>query len=219
MSDAKIRGTVIEAGSGQLLVEITHPAAGGSACGQGINLSETVLALSALTAIDRANLTFISTNADLVELSFVCSSGDVEDLIAALDDLGEHRQVRARLHCGQMRRSSVTEIKDGNIKWLPHCTRADRTWMRTSSTAPRRWRGWVPWSGVSTVACCSPPTWVPSGRPALDRAARAVPVLVIYQATRDGLRSRRRCGRQHQKELVMSVAERVTDGAPDAAGG
>ena len=57
---------------------------------RGINLPDTILPIPALTDVDRAGLPFIAGHADLVELS-VRNPRDVEDLVAALDGLGDNR--------------------------------------------------------------------------------------------------------------------------------
>jgi pyruvate kinase len=93
LDDAKISGTVLAAGDDEVTVRITRAAAGGSKlrAAKGINLPETVLPVSALTDTDRTNLEFVSAHGDLVELSFVRSPGDVEDLLAALAELDDQR--------------------------------------------------------------------------------------------------------------------------------
>jgi pyruvate kinase len=84
---------VIKSGNDAFTVRITHAAIKGSRlrAAKGINLPDTVLPVAALTAVDRANLPFITANADLVELSFARTPQDVQDLISALDELGDAR--------------------------------------------------------------------------------------------------------------------------------
>ncbi len=92
LDDGRISGTVSVAGPDQFTVTITDAADGGShlRAEKGINLPDTDLPVSALTDSDRIALPFVSTHADVVELSFVRGPRDVEDLLAALDDLGDH---------------------------------------------------------------------------------------------------------------------------------
>jgi pyruvate kinase len=56
--------------------------------GKGINLPDSPLRLPALTAKDVEDLAFVARHADVVELSFANSAGDVESLQQHLADLG-----------------------------------------------------------------------------------------------------------------------------------
>jgi pyruvate kinase len=91
--DGKMIGEVITTGDAEFTVRITHAAVAGSRlrAAKGINLPDTVLPVSALTAGDRANLPFIAAHADLVELSFARTPQDVQDLLTALSELGDDR--------------------------------------------------------------------------------------------------------------------------------
>jgi pyruvate kinase len=88
--DGKIAG-IIEAVSGDRIgIEITS-AVGGSAKlrgEKGINLPDSELQLAALSAKDLEDLAFAVQHGDMVALSFVQRSEDVEELIAELDRLG-----------------------------------------------------------------------------------------------------------------------------------
>lgn len=87
--DGKIGGVVVDADDDTITVKITTAGRGGGKlrAGKGINLPDTTLPVPALTDLDREHLRFVSEYADLVEMSFVRSPRDVEDLIAALDEL------------------------------------------------------------------------------------------------------------------------------------
>jgi pyruvate kinase len=88
--DGKIAGTIATVSSERIGVEITS-AVGGSAKlrgEKGINLPDTDLQLPALSAKDREDLAFAVQHGDMVALSFVQRSEDVEQLIAELDRLG-----------------------------------------------------------------------------------------------------------------------------------
>lgn len=89
--DGKISGRVVERAPGRLRIRITHAGAGGSrlAGGRGVNLPETVLPVSALTAKDLADLPVAVELADVVEMSFVRRPGDVARLCAELERLGD----------------------------------------------------------------------------------------------------------------------------------
>ena len=93
LDDGKMGGEVIAVDDDQFTVRITNAAIKGSRLrsAKGINLPDTVLPIPALTASDRANLPFIIDHADLVELSFARDQGDVEDLLTALEELGDRR--------------------------------------------------------------------------------------------------------------------------------
>ena len=94
--DGKIEGLIRETSAGEMLVEIvqTPPGGGKLRADKGINLPDSDLTISGLTAKDRKDLTFVAENADVVNLSFVNSVQDVRELIGeikrldAMDRLG-----------------------------------------------------------------------------------------------------------------------------------
>jgi pyruvate kinase len=59
--------------------------------GKGINLPDTDLPISAITDRDAADLPTVVKLADLVDMSFVRTPGDVERLLDELDRLDDHR--------------------------------------------------------------------------------------------------------------------------------
>jgi pyruvate kinase len=90
LDDGKFEGFVREASSGQFTVEITR-----AGCGQaylkpekGINLPDTPLDLAALTNKDIADLEHVVRHADLISLSFVHRSKDIDELYGHLERLG-----------------------------------------------------------------------------------------------------------------------------------
>lgn len=88
--DGKIAGTIDSVSSVRIGVRITS-AVGGSAKlrgEKGINLPDTDLQLPALSAKDLEDLAFAVQHGDMVALSFVQRSEDIEELIAELDRLG-----------------------------------------------------------------------------------------------------------------------------------
>jgi pyruvate kinase len=87
--DGKISGQVVARQAVHLRVRITHAGRTGSrlAGGRGINLPETKLPVSALSAKDLADLPVVLELADVVELSFVREPANVERLFAELDRL------------------------------------------------------------------------------------------------------------------------------------
>jgi len=87
--DGRIRGVVREAGVERIRIEITAVARGSAKlkAGKGINLPDTDLDLPALTTKDVEDLGFVATHADMVALSFVQRTEDVEALLAALEEL------------------------------------------------------------------------------------------------------------------------------------
>ncbi len=88
--DGKIGGIIRSAGADALEVEITQARPAGEKLGadKGINLPESELRVSALTAADRNALQFIVKHADLVGYSFVRTESDVRQLLALLAELG-----------------------------------------------------------------------------------------------------------------------------------
>jgi pyruvate kinase len=88
--DGKIAGIIESVSGDRIGVEITS-AVGGSAKlrgEKGINLPDSELQLPALSAKDLEDLAFAVQHGDMVALSFVQRSEDVEQLIAELDRLG-----------------------------------------------------------------------------------------------------------------------------------
>lgn len=88
--DGKIAGIVREVAPQRIGVEIVS-AVGGSAKlrgEKGINLPDTDLNLPALSAKDLEDLEFAAAQGDMVALSFVQRTEDIEQLLAALDRLG-----------------------------------------------------------------------------------------------------------------------------------
>ena len=85
--DGKIEG-IIERNTGeQLEVKITYAkdTGGKLKADKGINLPESDLKLSGLTAKDREDLAFVTAHADAVNFSFVNTEDDVQELLDALD--------------------------------------------------------------------------------------------------------------------------------------
>ena len=90
--DGRIGATIVAATSDALQVRIDHAAQTGSKLrpGKGINLPDTQLPVSALTAKDVRDLTTVVDIADVVEMSFVQEPADVRALHDALDRLDGH---------------------------------------------------------------------------------------------------------------------------------
>lgn len=88
--DGKIEGRIKEVGQQKVLVEIIQAREKGSKlrADKGINLPDTSLKISGLTAKDKEDLEFVVAHADVVNMSFVNSKQDVEDLINRLEQLG-----------------------------------------------------------------------------------------------------------------------------------
>ncbi|MCH5645510.1 pyruvate kinase [Gordonia sp. ABSL49_1] len=91
--DGKIEGVVAAVSSGEVPevdVEVVRAAPGGSKLreAKGINLPDTELPTAALTDDDIAALRTVVEIADLVNLSFVRSAGDVADMQRRLGELG-----------------------------------------------------------------------------------------------------------------------------------
>ena len=89
LDDGKIRGTIRDAAEDRLRVEITA-VAGGTAklkAERGINLPESDLVLPALTAKDVEDLAFVAKHANMVALSFVQRSEDIDALLREIANL------------------------------------------------------------------------------------------------------------------------------------
>lgn len=87
--DGKIEGVIKKITREGLLINIVH-AAGGMAklkSEKGINLPDTTLSISGLTAKDRNDLPFVAEHADVVNFSFVNRPEDVRELIEELEKL------------------------------------------------------------------------------------------------------------------------------------
>jgi pyruvate kinase len=91
--DGKIGGIIEKTESDRLYIRITQTRAQGAKLGsdKGINLPDSALRLSAMTAKDIEDLTFIVQHADMVALSFANGVADVELLQEHLTRLGDRR--------------------------------------------------------------------------------------------------------------------------------
>lgn len=91
--DGKIGGVIEKVEPDRLHIRITHTRARGGKLGsdKGINLPDSALRLSAMTAKDIEDLAFAVQHADLVALSFVNSADDVRLLHDHLARLGDRR--------------------------------------------------------------------------------------------------------------------------------
>ncbi|MGC4190722.1 MAG: pyruvate kinase [Thermomicrobiales bacterium] len=91
--DGKIEGVIREAYADAMTVEITRARDGGSRLRgeKSINLPDTDLALSALTAKDLDDLPFVVEHANMIDFSFVSHASDVATLQSRLTDLGGKR--------------------------------------------------------------------------------------------------------------------------------
>ena len=87
--DGKVGGVIREVAPGELFVEVTYARAGSAKlrADKGINFPDSDLRIRGLTRKDRQDLAFIAAHADVVNMSFVNSPQDVEDLRAEIDRL------------------------------------------------------------------------------------------------------------------------------------
>jgi pyruvate kinase len=88
--DGKIGGIVERVGPSRVLVRISQelPKPMKLRADKGINLPDSDLRLEAMTAKDIEDLAFVARHADVVELSFANSVGDVESLQSRMAGLG-----------------------------------------------------------------------------------------------------------------------------------
>jgi pyruvate kinase len=93
LDDGKFEGFVREASPDRFTVEITLAGRGQAylKAEKGINLPDTPLDLPALTSKDIADLEYVVRHADLISLSFVHGSKDIDELYGHLErlDAGE----------------------------------------------------------------------------------------------------------------------------------
>ena len=90
--DGKIEGTIELVEEGQLTIKITYAkdTGGKLKADKGINLPESDLKVSGLTAKDKKDLEFVGQFANAVNFSFVNDEKDVAELQAALCELDAH---------------------------------------------------------------------------------------------------------------------------------
>ena len=88
--DGKIGGLIKQVADSEATIEITHAGAVGSKLrpNKGINLPDSDLSIASLTPKDLEDLKVVAEQADIVGMSFVRSTGDVEALEAHLARLG-----------------------------------------------------------------------------------------------------------------------------------
>jgi pyruvate kinase len=97
--DGQIRGEITEVQQDALSIRIVHTMEGGGKLrsDKGINLPNSKLTIRGLTEKDKEDLPYVVEYADIVNLSFVNSAKDVEDLIDALDTLGARDKMKVIL--------------------------------------------------------------------------------------------------------------------------
>ncbi len=93
--DGKIEGIIVSVQEEIITVEITHADSRGSKlkADKGINLPDSSLSISGLTAKDRKDLRFIASHADNVNFSFVNSPEDVEELMTEIERHGASQRL------------------------------------------------------------------------------------------------------------------------------
>ena len=104
LDDGKIEGFIEEKKGEELVVRISWADDNGSTlrADKGINLPESTLNLRGLTDKDREDLKFIARYADVVNVSFVNSTEDVEDIKNALkESQGTHLGVILKIETKQ----------------------------------------------------------------------------------------------------------------------
>ncbi len=115
LDDGKIALEVVQVSPGRdLICRVTN--GGTLSSGKGVNLPQTQLAMSALTAKDRADVTWIAQRPfDYVALSFVRSPDDVVELRQLLDSCGSAAQVIAKIEKPQAleRIESIIDVAEG----------------------------------------------------------------------------------------------------------
>jgi pyruvate kinase len=91
--DGAILAEVETVADGEAALRVQHTKPGGQRLGseKGINLPDTDVPLTALTADDEQHLSFIAQHADIVAVSFIRTAADVEHVLGRLTEAGaEH---------------------------------------------------------------------------------------------------------------------------------
>ena len=87
--DGKIRGVIRELSPEEMRVEVVYAKEGGGKlkADKGMNFPKSNLQIRGLTEKDKRDLEFVTREADVVNMSFVNTAQDVQDLIQELDRL------------------------------------------------------------------------------------------------------------------------------------
>jgi pyruvate kinase len=104
LDDGKIEGFIEEKKGNELVIRISWADDKGSTlrADKGINLPESTLNLRGLTKKDKEDLEFVARYADVVNVSFVNTTEDVEDIKKALKDIeGTHLGVILKIETKQ----------------------------------------------------------------------------------------------------------------------
>jgi pyruvate kinase len=104
LDDGKIEGYIEEKKGNELVIRISWADDKGSTlrADKGINLPESTLNLRGLTKKDKEDLEFVARNADVVNVSFVNTTEDVEDIKKALNEIaGTHLGVILKIETKQ----------------------------------------------------------------------------------------------------------------------
>jgi pyruvate kinase len=104
LDDGKIEGYIEEKKGNELVIRISWADDKGSTlrADKGINLPESTLNLRGLTKKDKEDLEFVARNADVVNVSFVNTVEDVEDIKKALNEIdGTHLGVILKIETKQ----------------------------------------------------------------------------------------------------------------------
>ncbi|MBX2873175.1 MAG: hypothetical protein KTR30_13775 [Saprospiraceae bacterium] len=87
--DGKIEGRITEVKEDHLMIDVVHTVEGGAKlrAEKGINLPDSTLTISGLTAKDKKDLSFVVQHADVINFSFVNRPEDVTELFDRLQEL------------------------------------------------------------------------------------------------------------------------------------
>lgn len=93
--DGKMTGIIRSVTEEELRVDITYAKEGGAKlrADKGLNFPDTQLNLRGLTDKDRQDLAFVAAHADVVNMSFVNTPQDVQDLLDEIEKLGAKDQL------------------------------------------------------------------------------------------------------------------------------
>jgi pyruvate kinase len=92
IDDGKIVTVITEVSLDEVVLDVRSAGVAGTKlrAEKGINLPDSTLTISALTAEDLQDIEFVTSHADIVEMSFVRSPNDVDELLQLLDPVADH---------------------------------------------------------------------------------------------------------------------------------
>ena len=113
LDDGKFAGVITAKDNKGITIKLTAVSTGGAKlrAEKGINFPDSKLSISGLTDKDKEDLEFVAEHADIVNMSFVNSTKDVDELLAEIEKLGKKDQIGVVLKIETRRAfQSLTDI-------------------------------------------------------------------------------------------------------------